>query len=62
MSKFIENLREGMSKNKQLQENLKKFQEEKTKLDEKDSLKEMKDRLSRVNQVSWSLLCSCTGF
>jgi len=51
ISKFVENLRDGMSKNKELQENLKKFQAEKSKLDEKDSLKDMKDRLSRVNQV-----------
>jgi len=51
VSKFVENLREGMSRNKQLQDNLKKFKEEKSKMDETDSLKDVKDRLSRMNQV-----------
>jgi len=48
---LIEEIRDGVSKNKELQENLKKFKEEKSKMDEADSLKDMKDRLSRVNQV-----------
>jgi len=55
VSKFIANMKEGFSKNKQMQENLKKFKEEKAKLDESDSLKDMKDRLSRTNKIKESV-------
>jgi len=51
VSKIFENVREGIGRNKQLQDNLKKFKDEKSKMDETDSMKGVKDRLSRMNQV-----------
>jgi len=51
VSKFLDNIQDGMASNKQMQENLKKFKEEKAKLDESDSLKDMKDRLSTFKKV-----------
>merc|ERR1712188_186561 len=38
VSKFIENVQEGLTRNKDFQDNIKKFKEEKAKLDESDSL------------------------
>jgi len=52
--KFLENLQDGFTTNKQIQENLKKFKEEKAKLDESDSLKDVKTRLSTINQLKES--------
>ena len=54
VSKLVENIKDGMAQNKQMQENLKKFKEEKAKLDESDSLKDMKNRLSTIHQLKES--------
>jgi len=52
--KFLDNIQDGLSQNKQIQENLRKFKEEKAKLDESDSLKDVKDRLSTINKLKKS--------
>lgn len=52
--KFLENIQDGFSQNKQIQDNLRKFKEEKAKLDESDSLKDVKDRLSTISKLKQS--------
>ncbi|XP_047140154.1 mitochondrial import inner membrane translocase subunit TIM44 [Hydra vulgaris] len=51
ISRFIENIQEGLKRDKQMQENLKKFKEEAKKFDESDAIKEAKLKLSTVNRI-----------
>jgi len=51
VSKFIENIKDGLRKDKQMQENLKKFQEEAKKYDESSSVKSAKSKLSVFGQL-----------
>jgi len=51
VSKFIDNIKEGIERDKQLQENLKKFKEETKKVEESDVAKEVKERLSMAGRL-----------
>jgi len=50
-TKFIENIKEGIQRDKQLQENLKKFQKETKKIEESDVLQGAKSKLSVFGQI-----------
>eukprot|EP00794_Sanderia_malayensis_P009719 gene9719-10710_t len=51
LKRFIDNIREGISRDKALQENLKKFQDEAKKYEESEALKSAKQRMSLMGKI-----------
>lgn len=51
LKRFIENIKEGVTRDKALQDNLKKFQSEAKKYEESEALKSAKDRLSLMGRL-----------
>jgi len=50
-SRFFDNIKEGMKRDKQMQENLEKFKEEAKKFEESDAIKDAKSRLTFMHKV-----------
>lgn len=48
LSKFVENIKQEMQKNKEMKENLKKFREEAEKLEQSDALKSARKKFQTV--------------
>lgn len=53
LGEFMDNLKQELSKNKEMKENIKKFREEAKKLEESEALKQARRKYVRILCLTW---------